>query len=125
MSPSTGGVWPVRIGVDKSRRVLSIAFDNGDAFELPAWLLRVMTAAADERGHHTPADALEPLAIDKSGVGIRDVTPIGRYAVRIAFDDGHDTGLYPWESLHRIGRDRLKLEARHRALVDRGPGEPA
>ena len=46
------------------------------------------------------------------------VTPIGRYAIRIAFDDGHDTGLYTWESLHRIGRDRLKLETKHRALMN-------
>ncbi len=110
-------VWPLRISVNKTRRLLSIGFDNGDAFELPAWLLRVMTAAADERGHHTPAEALEPLPIDKAGVAIKDVTPIGRYAVRIAFDDGHDTGLYTWESLHRIGRDRIKLETRHRDLL--------
>ncbi len=111
------GVWPVQIAVDRTRRGLNVSFDNGDAFELPAWLLRVMTPAADARGHHTPTDALQPLPLDKSGVSIADVSPIGRYAVRIAFDDGHDTGLYTWEALHRIGRDRLKLEAAHRALL--------
>ena len=111
-------VWPIKIAVNKAKRVLSVTFDNGDYFELPAWLLRVMTAAADERGHHTPAEALEPLPLDKAGVTIKAVTPIGRYAIRIAFDDGHDTGLYTWESLHRIGRDRLKLETKHRALMN-------
>jgi DUF971 family protein len=96
---------------------MEVGFDTGERFEIPAELLRVMTPAADERGHGGPA--LKPLAMDKAGVGIADVTPVGRYAVRIAFDDGHDTGLYTWEALHRLGRDRERLEAEHRALLGR------
>jgi DUF971 family protein len=96
---------------------MEVGFDTGERFEIPAELLRVMTPAADERGHGGPA--LKPLAVDKAGVGIADVTPVGRYAVRIAFDDGHDTGLYTWEALHRLGRDRERLEAEHRALLGR------
>lgn len=107
--------WPTQIKVRRDRRALEVSFDNGDRFDLPAELLRVMTPAADERGHG--GFSLKPLAIAKPQVGLKDVTPIGRYAVRIAFDDGHDTGLYTWEALHRIGRDRLKLEAEHRAAL--------
>ena len=102
----------------RAARRLDVSFDNGDRFEIPAELLRVMTPAADERGHAGLID-LKPLPIDKRGVGIKDVTPIGRYAVRIAFDDGHDTGLFTWEALHRLGRDRLRLEAEHASLVGR------
>jgi DUF971 family protein len=110
--------WPTEIRVRPGRKALSVAFDTGERFEIPAELLRVMTPAADERGHAGLID-LKPLAIDKSAVALRDVTPIGRYAVRIAFDDGHDTGLYTWEALHRLGRDRAKLAAEHANLIGR------
>lgn len=107
--------WPLEIKVRRDRRALDVRFDNGDRFELPAELLRVMTPAADERGHG--GFSLKPLAIAKPQVGVADIHPVGRYAIRIAFDDGHDTGLYTWEALHRIGRDRIKLEAEHRASL--------
>jgi DUF971 family protein len=113
----TAQPWPVEIRVRRAARRLEVAFEGGERFELPAELLRVMSPAADERGHGGPA--LKPLPIEKPDVGIADVTQIGRYAVRIAFDDGHDTGIYTWEALHRIGRDRARLEAEHRALVGR------
>src|SRR6202012_2399305 len=87
--------WPTEIRVRRAARALAVAFDTGERYEIPAALLRVMTPAADERGHG--GGVLKPLPIDKAGVGIADVTPIGHYAVRIAFDDGHDTGLYTWE----------------------------
>lgn len=99
----------------RAARSLEVVFDSGERFELPAPLLRVMSPSAADRGHSGPA--LKPLALDKAGVGLTDVTPIGRYAVRIAFDDGHDTGIYTWENLYRIGRDRQRLEAEHAALI--------
>ena len=79
------------------------------------WCTKTMKAALVDPGGDL--DMLKG-ALDKAGVTIKAVTPIGRYAIRIAFDDGHDTGLYTWESLHRIGRDRLKLETKHRALMN-------
>jgi DUF971 family protein len=109
--------WPTEIKVRAAGHMLEIAFDTGERYELPAELLRVMSPAADERGHG--GFSLSPLAIDKPGVALAEVTPIGRYAVRLSFDDGHDTGLYTWEALHRIGRDRAKLEAEHRKLMGR------
>jgi len=114
----SGEPWPTELTVRRTARVLAVAFDTGERFEIPAELLRVMTPAADERGHGGPA--LKPLAIDKAGVAVADVTPVGRYAVRIAFDDGHDTGLYTWSALHRLGRERDRLTAEHAALIGRG-----
>lgn len=107
--------WPTELKVRQAGHLLEASFDNGDRFEMPAALLRVLTPAADERGHG--GFGLKPLAIDKTGVAIREMTPVGRYAVRIGFDDGHDTGLYTWETLHTIGRDRVRFEAEHRALL--------
>lgn len=115
----TAEPWPLELRVSRAQRRLTVRFDTGERFELPAALLRVMTTAADARGHGAllAGPDLKPLAIDASEVGIKDVTPIGRYAVRIAFDDGHDTGLYTWAALHRMGRDRSKLEAEHKAML--------
>jgi DUF971 family protein len=110
--------WPTEIKLRRSARRLDVAFDTGERFEIPFELLRVMTPAADERGHAGMNDP-KPLPLDKRGVGVTDVTPIGRYAVRISFDDDHNTGLYTWEILHRLGRDRLKLEAEHAKMVGR------
>lgn len=107
--------WPVELKVRQAGRVLDITFDTGERFEVPAELLRVMTPAADERGHG--GFGLSPLPIAKPDATLSQITPIGRYAVRITFGDGHDTGLYTWEILHRIGRDRTRLEAEHRRLL--------
>ena len=110
--------WPLELKVRDRGRLLAIAFDTGERFEIPAALLRVMSPAADERGHG--GFSLKPLPLDKRDVALAEVTPIGRYAVRLAFDDGHDTGLYTWENLHRIGRDRAALEAEHAAMMRAG-----
>lgn len=117
--------WPTELKVREAGRRLDVAFDTGARFEIPAGLLRVMTPSAEARGHGPPDASPKPIALDASGVAIAAVTPIGRYAVRIAFDDGHDSGLYTWAALHRIGRDRARLEAEHAALMGghvHGPG---
>ena len=80
--------------------MLSVSFDDGTAAELTAEHLRRMTPSVAERGHGSPSDL--PLEMDASAVRIVDVRPIGRYAVRLVFDDGHDTGLYSWPLLHRL-----------------------
>ncbi len=103
------GPWPTEIRVRPDRRSARVAFDDGAAFELPASLLRAMTPSASERGHGGPS--FEPSETSPRKVAIVAMTPVGRYAVKIAFDDGHDTGLYSWERLHRIGRERGALEA--------------
>ena len=98
----TGRPWPTEIRVKRSDRTVRIAFDDGQAFVLPAEYLRVMTGSALDRGH---GEARPPVA-GKQGVGVAEVTPIGRYAVRIRFDDGHDTGLYSWDALYDLGREQ-------------------
>ncbi|HEY5409832.1 MAG TPA: gamma-butyrobetaine hydroxylase-like domain-containing protein [Caulobacteraceae bacterium] len=93
--------WPLEVRVKRSEHTVAIAFDDGQSFVLPAEYLRVMTGSALDRGH---GEARAPVA-GKQAVGVAEITPIGRYAVRIRFDDGHDTGLYSWDALYELGRD--------------------
>ena len=96
--------WPTEIRVKRSERTVRIAFDDGQAFVMPAEYLRVMTGSALDRGH---GEARPPVA-GKQGVGVAEISPIGRYAVRIRFDDGHDTGLYSWDALYDLGCDQAR-----------------
>src|SRR5579864_1887778 len=98
--------WPTELRIRRSTRVLEIDFDDGAKFSLPAEYLRVMTPSAEDRGHGAgPGRTVD----GKKDVGILDVRPIGRYAARIDFDDGHDTGLYSWDELHRLGEEHERL----------------
>ena len=106
MSRPVGRPWPVELKVRRADKTLTIAFDSGERFVLPAEYLRVMTGSALDRGHG--AGDRPPVA-GKQAVGVSEITPIGRYAVRIRFDDGHDTGLYSWDALYELGRDQDKL----------------
>jgi DUF971 family protein len=99
----------VELRLAKGGERLSVTFDDGETFALDAEYLRVMTGSAEDRGHGAGP---RPPIPGKKGVRITDVRPVGRYAVRLVFDDGHDTGLYSWELLRQLGaeRDRLWLE---------------
>ena len=102
--------WPEEIKVDLSTAMLEVRFDNGKSFKLGAEYLRVCSPSAEVRGH----GAGQPKAVGgKRDVKIADMKPIGNYAVRIIFDDGHDTGLYSWDYLYELGRDREKLWAEY------------
>jgi DUF971 family protein len=98
--------WPVELSVKRAARRLDVSFDDGSSFSLPAEYLRVMTPSAEDRGHGAGPGRL---VFGKEAVGIADLQPVGRYAVRIVFDDGHDTGLYSWDELHRLGKNREAL----------------
>jgi DUF971 family protein len=98
--------WPTDIRVRKAARLLDIAFDDGSRFELPAEYLRVMTGSAADRGHG--AGPRRPVA-GKQGVGLLDARPVGGYALRLVFDDGHDSGLYSFDELHRLGREQERI----------------
>ncbi|HEX3431382.1 MAG TPA: DUF971 domain-containing protein [Rhizomicrobium sp.] len=95
--------WPTELRVDPSRSMLSIAFDDGEAFALPAEYLRVESPSAEVQGHSA---AQKQIVAGKRHVRITSVEPVGNYAARIIFDDGHDTGLYSWNYLHELGRDQ-------------------
>ena len=91
---------PTDIKLRTKSRVLEIAFDDGSRFELSFEYLRVYSPSAEVRGH---GPGQETLQLGKHEVGIRSVEPVGNYAVKLVFDDGHDSGLYTWEWLHELG----------------------
>jgi DUF971 family protein len=95
--------WPTELRLDKDRRVLTVTFDDGGSFVLPAELLRVLSPSAEVQGH---SEEQRVTVAGKSNVGILRVEPVGNYAVRIVFDDGHDTGLFVWEYLRELGEQR-------------------
>jgi DUF971 family protein len=103
---SASSPWPVEIRVKRAERRLEIDFDDGAAFSLSAELLRVESPSAEVQGH-TPSQKVT--VGGKSGVGIRELDPVGNYAVRILFDDGHSTGIYTWSYLHKLGREQDQL----------------
>jgi DUF971 family protein len=97
--------WPVELRVDKARTVLTVHFDSGETFALPAEYLRVESPSAEVQGHSA---AQKQIVSGKRQVKITSLEPVGNYATRILFDDGHDTGLYSWDYLHELGRDQPK-----------------
>jgi len=100
---NVANTWPRELKVSKDRRLLTVAFDDGVAFELPAEMLRVMSPSAEVQGHSPEQRVTVP---GKKNVAIRDMIPTGNYAVRIVFDDGHDTGIFSWEYLATLGREK-------------------
>lgn len=83
-------------------RVLEVVFDDGARFELPFEYLRVYSPSAEVRGH---GPGQETLQVGKHAVVVTKVEPVGHYAVRLIFDDGHDSGIYSWKYLYALGRD--------------------
>ena len=101
---------PIEIRLRRATRVLEVSFDDGSHFALPFEYLRVHSPSAEVKGH---GPGQEVLVLGKENVGIRAVEPVGQYAVRLVFDDGHDTGLYTWKYLHELGRERAANWARY------------
>jgi len=91
---------PVSINLHQKSRMLEIEFDDGVKFELSCEYLRVYSPSADVKGH---GPGQEVLQVGKENVNIKEIEPIGNYAVRLVFDDGHATGLYSWEYLYELG----------------------
>ncbi|MBL0142336.1 MAG: DUF971 domain-containing protein [Betaproteobacteria bacterium] len=91
---------PTEIKLHQKSRLLEIAFDDGKRYSLPCEYLRVFSPSAEVRGH---GPGQEVLQVGKRNVEIREIDPVGNYAVKLAFSDGHDTGLYSWEYLHELG----------------------
>ena len=101
-SNSAADAWPTELRATDQGRVLRVSFRGGEQFELAAADLRRFSPSAEGRGHGrmAPERPAEPYA----AVRIAKMSPVGRYAVRITFDDGHDTGLYTWAMLLELGR---------------------
>jgi len=94
---------PVDIKLHQQSRILEIEFDDGERFELSCEYLRVLSPSAEVRGH---GPGQEVLQLGKENVNITNIEPVGHYAVRLIFDDGHDSGLYSWDLLHDLGRNK-------------------
>lgn len=93
---------PVEITLRKSRRAIAVKFDDGSDFELSAEYLRVHSPSAEVKGH---GPGQEQLVSGKADVAINAIEPVGQYAVRLVFDDGHGTGLFTWPILYELGRE--------------------
>ena len=106
--------WPTELRLKKAENLLEIAFDSGARFGLPAEYLRVESPSAEVQGH---GPGQKQLVAGKAGIGIRQLEPVGRYAVRILFDDGHDTGIYSWTYLHQRGAEQEKRWADYLAAL--------
>ena len=91
---------PVEIKLRKTSRLLAVVFDDGKSFDLPFEYLRVYSPSAEVTGHSAGQGVLQT---GKENVQIAKIEPIGHYAVRVVFDDGHDTGLYTWKYLYELG----------------------
>lgn len=94
--------WPTELRLDKDKRNLTVRFESGEDFVLPAEYLRVESPSAEVQGH-SPSE--KKIVTGKQNVSIVAIEPVGNYAVRLVFDDGHNSGLYSWDWLHMLGRD--------------------
>ena len=118
---------PTRITLHQASRVLEIDFSDGRSFRLPCEFLRVFSPSAEVRGH---GPGQEILQVGKRDVVVTAVEPVGTYALKLVFSDGHDTGLYSWDYLYELGRDQERLWNRYlerlqAAGASRGPEAPA
>lgn len=104
---------PVEIKLRRKSRLIAVTFDDGNSFDLPFEYLRVYSPSADVKGH---GPGQEVLQTGKENVQVTLIEPVGHYAVRLVFDDGHDTGLYTWKYLYELGEARA---ANWQAYLDR------
>lgn len=104
--------WPTELRLSEDRRMLAVAFDSGERFDLSAELLRVSSPSAEVQGH---APSERKTVGGKREVTIGSIDPVGNYAVRLTFDDGHDTGIYTFGYLHELGSRAEQLFATYLA----------
>jgi len=111
---------PTDIRLHQVSRILELTFDDGARFELPCEYLRVFSPSAEVRGH---GPGQEVLQVGKENVNITAIEPVGNYAVKLVFDDGHDTGLYSWDVLYDLGVNQESHWRRYRQrLAEAGYG---
>ena len=108
---ATSTPWPTEVRLRKDKTTLAVRFDSGEAFEFPAEFLRVHSPSAEVQGHG-PSE--RRTVGGKRDVAIVAVEPVGHYAAKLVFDDGHDSGLFTWDTLHALGAE---YETRWRAYL--------
>ena len=107
---------PTEIKLHQASRILEIAFADGRTFKLPYEYLRVYSPSAEVRGH---GPGQEVLQAGKRDVTIKEVEPVGHYAIRPVFSDGHDTGIYSWDYLYGLGDEQEELWQRYLERLDK------
>ncbi|WP_075217456.1 gamma-butyrobetaine hydroxylase-like domain-containing protein [Mongoliimonas terrestris] len=108
----TDTAWPTEIRLSEDKRTLTVSFDDGSRYAIPAELLRVRSPSAEVQGHGAGQRQTVP---GKRHVQILAVEPVGAYAVRLRFDDMHDTGIYPWALLREMGAGQAAMMAEYEA----------
>jgi len=103
MSGAAKRPWPTELRLSSDKARLTVKFDSGEQFVLPAEYLRVESPSAEVQGHGSQQ---KQIVTGKEEVKITALEPVGNYAVRIRFDDGHDTGLFRWDYLHELGLEQ-------------------
>ena len=98
-------VWPTELRLHKNRKTLTVRFESGESFDLPAEYLRVKSPSAEVQGHSPEERVTVP---GKRDVQILEILPVGNYAVRLVFDDMHSTGIFGWGYLAELGRERAR-----------------
>lgn len=110
--------WPTEVRLSADKRNLRVAFDNGQAFDFPAEFLRVESPSAEVKGHGPGQRVTVP---GKRNVTIIAIEPVGNYAVRLTFDDMHNTGIYSWDYFREIAMKRDELWSAYlKALTEKG-----
>lgn len=110
---------PTEITLHRGSKRLELAFDDGSRFDLPFEFLRVYSPSAEVRGHGPGQETLQQ---GKRDVDIVDIAPVGNYAIKPTFSDGHDSGLYSWDYLYALGRDQETLWNAYLETLERGGG---
>ena len=102
--------WPTEIRLKKAEKILEVDFDDGQSFAFPAELLRVESPSAEVQGH---SPSQKKIIAGRRHVGIVELEPVGHYAIRITFDDLHDTGIFSWQYLYSLGTDKESIWAQY------------
>jgi DUF971 family protein len=105
---------PTAITVHERSRVLEVAFSDGAAFRIPFELMRIYSPSAEVQGH---GPGQEVLQTGKRDVVLTGLAPVGNYAVQPTFSDGHDSGIFSWDLLYRLGAEQAELWARYEARL--------
>jgi DUF971 family protein len=112
--------WPTELRLAKGRRRLTVAFDDGESYSFEAEFLRVHSPSAEVQGH---SPEQRRLVAGKRNVAIKAVDPIGNYAVRLTFDDGHNSGLFSWDYFRTLGANQEAMWAAYLGeLAEKGLG---
>ena len=112
----TSGPKPTDINLHQQSRILELTFEDGSHFELPCEYLRVYSPSAEVRGHGPGEEILQ---LGKEEVNITAIEPVGNYAVQLEFDDGHNTGIYSWDTLYVLGRDKEEMWAEYLGRLEK------